>query len=26
MGEIVKYQEKIRGLESEIKGMKAMKS
>jgi hypothetical protein len=26
MGEIVKHQEKIRGLESEIKGMKAMKS
>jgi hypothetical protein len=26
MGEIVKNQEKIRGLESEIKGMKAMKS
>jgi len=26
MGEIVKHQEKIRSLESEIKGMKAMKS
>jgi hypothetical protein len=26
MGEIVKHQEKVRGLESEIKGMKAMKS